>query len=436
MTKSRPRYRRLVLFVIQTLALAGVFSLLLQYSGLSGELFARIDPPVAFSPVKFESPRLVKVPQSPFLEAGRRSDGSIDSELMEARFRASGLSERQAVDIASHLLPLSTNIIAVNDPAFEAILVEEARAASDKLEKSYPRAHRALSQNNPPAHYDYEDRWTDFQVRMVWMSSYHHPHISPPPNKEKMQAAYAALFEAVRVSGLRALRVAPSDLSDPASIKRLAARITEANQGLQRATGWTGGVLGLGGRLELTVGSPITGTIAGVTVSAMRSDRLRITGQPHSLGHEWFHALDFTLGRQVLAAPTHETLSAQLAPFRLVSDHALAKEWKAARAGLVKAAPDWYRARKIEAILALSPYWMAHSETMAFAFQAHAAKTSHTLALQQPLEEYNLYHPHTYPTAEEVARQEATWKALFAVLRPIYQPQLDAAIAQEDDMAL
>lgn len=429
MTTSRRRrkYKGLLLFAAQTLVFAGIFSVLLHYSGLSSELFARIDPPTPFSEVKFAPPRALELPKSPFLEAGRRSDGSIDSELMEARFRAAGLRPRQAVDIASHLLPLSTNIIAVDDPAFEAILQGEARQAADYLEKSYPKAALALSGPNPPTHYDYDDRWVDFQVRMIWMSSYHKPRISPAPNKEKMPAAHAALLEAVRTSGLRALRVAPSDLSDPASIKRLAARINEANQGLQRATGWTGGVLGLGGRLELTVGAPITGDVDGVTVSAMRSDRLRITGQPHSLGHEWFHVLDFTMARRVFAAPTHETLSAQLAPFRVVHNHHLATKWKTARSDLVAAAPHWYRARRLEAITDLSPYWISNSETMAFAFQAHAAQTSHTLALTHPLEEYNRKYPHTYPTPTELEKQSPTWTELFASLSPLYQPAMQAA---------
>ena len=111
------------------------------------------------------------------------------------------------------------------------------------------------------------------------------------PNKQDMKAAREALVNAVRDSGLAGVRIPLPVWNDSANVATVAERIQESNAVLQDVTGWNGPVLGLNGRVEWTIYSPLN---LGATFYRGPLETVVLSGW-EDLPHEWFHALDYAL---------------------------------------------------------------------------------------------------------------------------------------------
>ena len=265
--------------------------------------------------------RWVALPVSPFLESGKSPDGSLDPERLWQAWQQAGLSMQDVPRILARLGPLMPVDMGVTDLSFERQLMGEAQAAADALAKDFPQAHAVLAQ------------WQAGRESLV--SSKEGPGISseillPPLNPSvkarEWEASRQALLEAVTESGLRAIHLTPEALLAPSQMQRLALQVTTANRELQQATGWHGPVLGLGGRLELTIHT----TRLNVKADSSKEGRLRLESQTGQINGAWIQALDYVVAEHAFSKQIGWHFADQDGKWRAESMPRLARMWRAA----------------------------------------------------------------------------------------------------------
>jgi hypothetical protein len=114
---------------------------------------------------------------------------------------------------------------------------------------------------------------------------------------KELEVAKQKLLDATDEAGLSSLRVPITMWENPADLELLAVNLKEANHELQGITGWSGGVLGLNGRVDLQIGTAGENSFAALAGGG----RITIHTTFLGIGHEFIHALDYALGAD---APT------------------------------------------------------------------------------------------------------------------------------------
>lgn len=150
-------------------------------------------------------------------------------------------------------------------------------------------------------HQDDKEQWE--RVRGEWArqqsaaTQLNLPHRFSPDIDPHMdvEQANAELIYAVQEVGLAALYVPAQVQSDPILLQEMTQRLRQANQELERITGWGGAVLGLNHRIVLDLGNADQ---SGHAVSD-RFGFIRLTASWDNLAHEWLHALDFAQTQQI-----------------------------------------------------------------------------------------------------------------------------------------
>lgn len=382
---------------------------------------------------------------SPFLEAGRQFDGSLSVPKMLLAWKSAGLPPDQAFAVLKKLEPMTPVLMGRVDPQLEGDFMADAAAASLALEQAYPQVVENLRTNKkivmtPAQRKSLDAAWggvgalllkqtQDFAGAspQLWTADTT-PH-------QNMKKARQSLATAVQETGLRSLRLPLVYWATPQEVARAAQTLTTANSELATATGWTGQVLGLGGRVELALGNPSEDYRASGVTLGDRSGRLQITTRWESLGHEWFHAFDRTLGRMVFAASDGANLSESMGPLRMVSDNK--PVWQAMRVASIQVfevAPEWEKLRENAAKVRDSNYWVDNSEGLAFAF---ATQLQHSTAqvLSRPQAEFDKtwqVEPERIPLPIESAAQTPFFQALFKAAAPLglSDPQRAPSMAQ------
>ena len=384
----------------------------------------------------------VDMPASPFLEVAHRPNGTYSLDHLIGAYKAAGLSAEQAKDVAHQLPSLSPVLMGANDPVLVAQLQSEARATARSLATHYPQAQarledmiarKAVPSSKRERRWEAPGNWS--AVRVEWVNP------SPLPTDTldmeplalmEMPEATQTLEIVMKATGLRALRITPGTWDKPQSIYDLAMGLNQANEDLIDATGWKDQVLGLGGRVVLTMGSPPLETRAAGLTQASSNGRLEIIAEWSNLSHEWIHAVDYVAATKALEASPLRTLSEQLRPIRFTADAGVFDAWKQASQGLADASPDWQRARAARSqemegqlhagstradtltsnVFDEASYWRANSEKFAYAFQAFVA-SGRPLVLRASHEDIPAYRQ---PSGREVAAQATVWPRLFAAM--------------------
>lgn len=380
-----------------------------------------------------QSARFLSLPQSPFIEAGRLASGALDSSRMLSAWQQAGITEEQANDIVDRLDPLSPVVLGVNDPGLEKDLIQAAHRAATDLAQDYPDAARALSTVTPATDLPEQSSDTWYTARQALARQ---ADLSRLPDADgnafAFQKARRALAQATSSSGLAALRVPLANTASPTHLEHLAHTVRAANADLQRATGWSHGVLGLGGRIMLTIGSP-QGDGSGLTGKSW-SGPVAIVSTREALGHEWSHALDMTVAQAVFSNPLPRTVSGQDGPLRQLSSPDMLTAWHAHENALRAASPQWTHANHDRFLNRL--YISNQSEMNARAFAAFLNPQAKVLDMgsMQPRADMSAA---LYPQGAELTQANATWSQLFQDLAPLnlshspHAPALEADRYQE-----
>jgi hypothetical protein len=114
--------------------------------------------------------------------------------------------------------------------------------------------------------------------------------------------ALARLEKSVRDSGLRGVEWGVATGSNSQLLVSTAHNIEQANELLEKRTGWSGQLLGLSGRINLRLGLDLTGNSGTCAPLGWVNDLYNLNTNA-SVGwavvsHEWLHGLDFAMGHE------------------------------------------------------------------------------------------------------------------------------------------
>jgi hypothetical protein len=406
-----------------------------EQSGMFDEAAARTHPSAITMP-KPQQASWLEMPASPFLDVAKRADGTYSLDRLIGAYQKAGLNAQQAQAIV-HILPeLSPVLMGTDDPALGERLKASAKKTADQLAAAYPRAEKSLSSmiksgHVPESHRVFPENASNWiPVRAEYLVPGAGPadlHAFDSATRSVTEARHN-LELAVLTTGLRALRVNPTNLSNSASINDLSKGLLLANQDLAKATGWHGQVLGLGGRVILTSGSPPPETDAAAFATTDLTGDVNIVSDWESLGHEWLHALDYVAAQHTLTVSMAAPLTRQLQILRMTQDKSVFSAWKKADHELIESTPKWQSARqaivvelngqtKKEAVRSASSltldeaaYWVSSTEGMAFAFEAFIGHSKPAVLSI----EYAGREPYRMPGEQEAMAQKNMWHSLFA----------------------
>ena len=351
--------------------------------------------------------------------------------MLEA-WRAVGVTPDEAANalVFLHQYALPTVIGRGQDAA---VIAREAGmiSADMALARGLPRAHAALQKLTPQTQvegFDWQDAsgpatapWLELVGELGMLA----PSFSglPVDASGGLLPARESLLAAAAETGVRELRVPLVVWGDALRLMDMAEGLRQANQDLEAATGWQGGVLGLDGRLVLTLGvvdhAMVDGHLPDGSTLAMEAD----WGE---LGHEWMHALDFVMARQVLSHPRMGTLTSHRKGWlQQWSAPAAAWAWWNAVDQVEAAGSLWVDRREVAVqrnALARRGlerhYWTDPSELMAYAWEARLRRVESLGLLNQsvPGEEQDARSV-ILPRASELSAMETAWEPLLEQAR-------------------
>lgn len=365
------------------------------------------------------------VPDDPFFRAGQMSNGQWSVVRMLEAWKQAGLTADQAAEVLvffhERLLPTVT----------DASLVDRRKAewstAQTTLRQALPHAWKTLEDLSPKDRVAPID-WAlaeSGQETLEWVQLLGEvgslaPSLTDLPlDGLSLEEARDAVKAAVRTAGLKQLNVPLAVWSDPTRMADMAAGIEQANRDLEAITGWSGGVLGLDGRLTLTLG-----TIDVALVDGRQADgqRLEMETDWRDLSHEWLHALDFTMARRSQQHPRFGTLTSHrdgwVRHWRAVP---AARSWWAAVEQMETAGQPWVDRRQKavdEHVLArrtdMKGYWTDPTELMAFAWEARTRRLEGLVLLGEKALPLDGDHASVIsPKPVELMAMEPAWDPLL-----------------------
>ena len=390
---------------------------------------AAVEPHAQVAP----APYAWALPDTPFVTAGAMADGGWSPLRMLEAWKAVGVTPDEAATVLmflhEHALP---TVLGRGQEA--AVIAREAGmvSADMALAKGLPLAHaklKAIGPSTPIEGFDWENAgsasmapWLELVGEMGMLA----PSMTDLPIDASagLVAAREALGNAASEAGVRELRVPLVVWGDALRLVDMAEGLRHANTDLQLITGWKGGVLGLDGRLVLTMGvvdhAMVDGHLPDGSMLAMEAD----WGE---LAHEWMHALDFVMARQVLHHPRIGTLTSHRKGWlqRWGAPPAAHAWWNAVDQIETAGAP-WVARRQAElgknalARRGFDPhYWTDPSELLAYAWEARLKRAEHLTVLGQwvPGEDEADARGVVLPRAAELSAMESAWEPMLEEAR-------------------
>lgn len=289
--------------------------------------------------------------------------------------------------------------------------------------KDYANIERAARDplfSAPPAADDHPEYWQD--VKRELASDIPATH-APPPKKVAMDQAIAAMEQAVRDAGLRSFSPSLWQMRSPEALLDTAEKLQAANAELERATGWKGQVLGLDGRVELSMGPLVEVEVAPTAAALVAADatgRLQMVSGWNELGHEWFHAFDHVAAREVLVNPSARPLTENAQVLRSFHDQDIKVAIRNLNESLNDGSPNWERQREEVDDRNENVYFTRGTEVGAFAFAAYLNATGAKVLLPSNYQDgLDLLEPHRAPSIEEREHQAPFFKAVFQATQPL-----------------
>lgn len=378
---------------------------------------ARVEALLAWNQSKEGGKRPLPLP--PILSPGLTEDGFSVGRLVDS-WRAAGLSPLTALDILSTVkaeLPVLSGSL---DGAVDRRL-SEAAFAHQSLAERFANEVKKLESNHDAADFppppvadgwgqeDWDSLWAD--VKAEGFAGAALPALDAGVTFEQGRQALA---QAVQTTGLRSLSPSLDAWHSPHTLIQTAQRLEKANAQLEQITGWKGKVLGLDGRVELSLGEPRMVRDVSGFAHADESGRLQMAATWSALGHEWFHAFEFVASRLVMKRSSELPLSENLQPLRGVAHPHVHSAMKALLDTTQNDMPVW-RSYREEAVETRGPYWVRPAEVLAFAFDSYIDMFHEADALGVPSHNNRLREnePERAPSRWEAQALTAPLKELF-----------------------
>lgn len=368
------------------------------------------------------------MPKSPLMEAGWTEHGEFSNSFLMERWWAAGIPAQDFDELLRLGRATAPVIMGTSDQAMEQAFIAKATQAVEEMANRWPEATRLLSDPQWLAEHTYiePDEATTRTIEEFEAAIIQEVAIDAVNGNddyvdvESHEQAYKLMERAMRETGLRSLRVSAPWARDPYVMANVAYKLIQANEQLQARTGWTGGVLGLGGRVDLVLATGGQDYYGVTSTPAKRQDgvsNLLMIANFETLPHEWFHALDFIIGREVLlwslGGPLNDSLQftdQKWGSYVLHRHGALLDAVNHARKELPKVAPGWAHARLVKFQRSGDIYWDDDAEMMAFAFTGQIYKWETTSFREPSMHEADLQSPMFDKIFEEAGKLNLTMR--------------------------
>lgn len=383
-------------------------------------LEARVSQALAWN--ETEKGRSAPLVTPAILKPGLTEEGFCISTLMNT-WRAAGMDP----SMISEVLSSAKKALPVLDGLPEAIVQqrqEEALIATAHLNVLFREDQANIARLGkmnpglefPPAPVDEgwrQQDWDEFwdEMREEASSGVQPPPTGPAPT---MEEARRALAQAVQVTGLRSLSPSLEAWNSPRELVRTAQRLEAANSQLETITGWKGKVLGLDGRVELSLGRPWSFNMLEGLVAADNAGRLQMSTTWHALGHEWFHGFEYVASRMVMGRSSARPLSENMQPLRSVAVPHVHGAMKDLLSATKEEMPTWKMNRE-RAARERDEYWLRPTEVLAFGFGSYIEQIHQASALTNLDRSRSMRHnePERGPSVWEVEALDTPFQALF-----------------------
>lgn len=368
------------------------------------------------------------LPKSPLIEAGWTEHGEFSNVFLMERWWAAGIPAQDFDELLLLGRATAPVIMGTVDPAMEQEFMIKAAQAVEEMASRWPEAIRKLSDPQWLADHTYieTDEHTsrlieEFEAAIIQEVAIdavngNDDYIDVETHEEAKRLMERAMHE----TGLRSFRMSSPWARDPYVMANVAYKLIQSNEQLRARTGWEGGVLGLGGRVDLvlaTGGPEYHGAASAPIKRRDGTSNLWVIANFDTLPHEWFHALDFVIGREVLmwshGGPLNDSLQyadQKWGSYVLHRHGALLEAVNHARKELPKVAPDWAQARKAMLDRSGDDYWKDHAEMMAFAFTGQIYKWETTSFREPSMHEADLQSPMFDAIFEEAGKLNLTMR--------------------------
>lgn len=360
------------------------------------------------------------------------SDKGVHDDLISLRLldvlQRAGVPAAEAADIHDLLIDATLPL-----DELPSAVVKERLETTEELneeivlmlgEDNWTRVQLAAASeqfNQPDLSADQPQMWDD--VRSSIRERHENTVPASAPGNVSMQDAERALETAVQEVGLRSLTPSLWQMRSPQSMMELAQNLKIANAEIGHAVGWDGKVLGLDGRLELSMG-PIMqrdGSVKGVAaaVAADHTGRLQMISGWKELGHEWFHAFDHVAARYSLDNPSNRPLTENAQLLRGFTNADIKRSIRALNESLTDGSPRWEADRERANDRDETHYYTRGTEVGAYAFAGFLTNQGAVLLANEHTRHGNFLEPYTMPSPQEQAHQAAFFTALFKSTQPL-----------------
>ena len=382
----------------------------------------------------------VALPRSPFVEAARWEDGSVDLREIVNLWSRAGLSTTQIYDVAKLHAALGPTWMGTQDLDQEAKFKRRAKDALATLRTNYPVAWQRLSDRDWVAKNAHRKTTPDNAnllrqlANEVQFPDFVEERTRTADDYDDATKARARIMQGMKVAGLRSLQLSYMAGHTAKGMMDTAIFLEQTNQRLVEFTGWKGPVMGLGGRIDVVIDGGGADHLA-ITTTALLLDRdiaqrpnVTIAGQPSSYFHEMGHALDFILAREAyrfndkansLSEAIVNLNESLWSGMKLRRNGDVEKVMQKVLDGLPQNAPSWQLAREEFAHRTGHSYWTNPTEGFGFALAGQF------IAFDED-------EPWRTPSPEETAKQKPLLVQFFKDLAPLNltaRPGLDNALS-------
>lgn len=424
-------------FPINCLVFGAGLALATLYSPVGDRIADKINEIRTDIPATPQSISWVELEQTPFMKAGWH-EGTYNLRLMLERWHAAGIPLEDFNEVIRLGRASAPMIMGTDDPNMVQRQQRLAREANRELRERWPQAYEKLSdkswleQNYQYVELDAETEAYFEEVIYALATEMELDEVTGDQDFldiEDAQQARKLVEEAMEKTGLRSLRITSPVAYDPYFMGNAAYKLIQANEQLQQRTGWEGGVLGLGGRVDLVLTQPAnaSGSTTHLLLRNKDTSQLTITSGFSSIHHEFWHAFEIVAGRKALVPITGGTIMAQIEALqrgfawdtppdieiqsiRVRNYHEVVDAIILANENIKKLSPEWIdlRQRAQDELNTPGDYWLSGQELLASAFTAQIYKYDRNSAGEPGMEDAEKHAPYFDAVFEHAAAMNLT----------------------------